>query len=298
VGQVTTNKERVRQFRAAFEALPLSAFNDPADSDNLSVESVIAQVFGPNTTTKPVIHVAEVGGWVKAHTVVVEPVDGSGVLAFVVNTQEENGYDGVGHTRGARINTLTRALNGKVWAAADRIELAVKMMRKVGQIEDDGYRINFDTSGALNEEPKVWMLSHVLSLLSDAERADHAMFLAALACPSAVFERMERLLGAVDNVRANWPIHDEAEVVSSAAVERYNGVKVSGAQLERLGVPGALLPFPRNEWDKVADGLVASVYARLGDTLDARFYPKPVPPPQPPRPKRSTATSWGFPLVG
>lgn len=281
----TTNTKRRHVLRDVLEALPLSAF-DIKGADDPAL--LMPALFGPETTVEPIIHCASLGAWVSGWTVVTTLPDGAGAHAFVLREYDdayriETEWSNL--SRGARINVLSHAVNqSATWTAADRSALAGVMVDVIGQYADDGDDINMDRPGALNDEEAPWVLRHLIrSLPVDAGEA--LPFLLAMGHQSSALGRAHALVAGVENVITNWGRHGEVEEIVRAAVHRFNGVTLNGAQIERLGVGGALLAYPFESWSTVADRVVRFAYE--WDSLPEGFHPAPPPAPKPPTPPRS-----------
>lgn len=255
--------------------MPISAF---AGDDSEDPVVFLPRLFGPGTTVWQKYHCAPVGGWLSGWTVIV-PSD-EGVHAFAMNEHDPDHYEEDGWanmSRGRRVDLLTRSVQAPKWTTIDLPALVLKLVKRM-QYNGGPDSFDFDAAGALNRRATAWVLAHALADLSEAEAAGVWMMMG-LQVESEMLHLCHRLVTGVENITANRAHVEEAERVTVAAYESMTGVTLRGAELERLGVPGALMTYPRAVWEDEAERLVASALARdpdfCGDVEAARAPKRP-----------------------
>lgn len=257
--------------------------------------SFLPVLFGPDTSVQPIYHCAPVGAWVSGWTVVTTLPDGQGTHAFVLREYESRcgiETEWVNLSRGSRINVLTRAVGGPAWAASDVSGLMTKVYKRAAKVAADAEGI--DAAWVLNDEPLAWVLRHVMGLLDEEEQST-MRFLLSFSPETSAHGLVDRLLRAADHAAENWTSVDAAEETTIAAAQRVAGVTLTGSQLELIRIPGVLLTFPRDSWEREADRLIRAAFAP--DGIGATFRPTPRPSP----PKTTAAPArWpaGWPLAG
>lgn len=229
-------------------------------------------LFGADTTVRPHVYCEDLGAWQNGNTaLVVLPAEVGGGVAGLFFDEHRNQRRWHEMGLGRRIETTLRLVQkARVHESVPALALALADRvadTLAGMPEEDVAAVS------LNGWAEVWLLRHCVGVL---ESDDQAALLTVLALRpawdvvQAVYERAGRL---VDNL----PFDDDIEQVVCEAVVRHNGLSLNGRQIERLCVGEEMLGSPREEWQQVADRLVALRYA---DGLDAEYHPAPEPRPK------------------
>lgn len=248
-------------------------------------------LFGPEATAYPIVYCEAYGHWDNGSAVVAPlPTEAGGGFGVFVYDQSANNHEWTQLTTGRRLDTTLRVMR-RARCHESLTLLALGMAdRLVTDLCDD---FNYPNAGdhSLNDFADVWALDAVLASMDEEERVT-CMTLLHLRVAEREQPVLARLLSRAANLRANLVYHDEVEEVIAASVQRYNGVTLTGTQVEVLRVSEPLLGYPRAEWEIVIDALVAARY-QDGD-LGPDFDPAP-PTPDPPKGSKKGSTeqdSW------
>lgn len=276
--------DRYRDLHRMVEALPVSAFTGDDTFGDWA-----ARVFGPGTSVAPMIHCAHLGTWVSGWTVVTALPEGDGVATLSVDMVD----DWATMRRGRRVDLLTSSAKWSRWAGADVTASCLSATDEMASEYAEGARFEWDYFGVLNNHRAAWTAAHLRNLL-DAEQREGFDFMLSLKYPAEQVAHVRLAMERVNNVAANQHLSDKAEEAIVSAVHRKWGVTIRGAEVEALGVAGALIPLRLTTWPTEADRLVVAAVER-GDASDITNLQNAVDgkPARRSPPAKARTTGWG-----
>lgn len=224
--------------------LPLARFDQDPDR---GPADYLAGLLGVPATERPWVYCAHLGAWQTGTTIVVALPDavGGGMAATYDSHEGSRVWNAVSTVGGRADRAIGWAREVRVASTASDLALALAA-------EAIDHEAEFVASGfSLNARPVMCMLAHVLSSLSDSERAAVEMLIS-LRYPLSVAAKVTALVTSADALVANLPRSREVETVLSRAIETVTGVRMSGAQVESLRLSEALMGTPYDHWEAKA----------------------------------------------
>lgn len=259
-----------------------------------TVAEGMTALFGPDISTAKMVYCDDLSAWDNGCTVIVPLSDalGGGVATFIYNEHATRYWTDL--SLGQRMEFALR-LGRKARKYESLLDLCLPLLRKVGAVVHAADEKDV-AAASLNDWHRVWLLRHARSLLDPATRETYDVMAALMVAPE-VIPAVEAVLHRADVIVANLAHVDEIEEVVRDAVRTYNGVELSGIQIQNLYPSDVLMSVDREHWAEAAQALVTVRYA---DGLDHTYQPVPEKPAPKPTSNTTPAGSggWHFALAG